>query len=81
MQYDKQCNYIDQPGLSDSERRHYSKVYGINRSSVLVELRDFDVTENLPQDLMHNYNSISMQLPKCGNLSTFSLFLWRARYL
>ena len=52
-QYNEQCKCINQPGLSNSERKHYSKVYGINRSSALVELEYFDMTENLPQDLMH----------------------------
>lgn len=40
----EQCEYIDQPGISDSERVHYSKVYGINRTSILCDLPDFDVT-------------------------------------
>lgn len=47
----EQCEYIDQPGISDSERAHYSTVYGINRTSILFP--DFDVTQQLPQDLMH----------------------------
>lgn len=49
----EQCEYIDQPGISDSEPVHYSKVYGINRTSILCDLPDFDVTQQLPQDLMH----------------------------
>ena len=49
----KQCMLIDRPGISVSERSHYSKVYGINRSTVLMELSEFDVTKQLPQDLMH----------------------------
>ena len=49
----KHCQCIDQPGISDSERDHYSKVYGVNRTSILCELPNFDVTEQLPQDLMH----------------------------
>jgi len=31
---------------------HYSKVYGINRTSILFNLPDFDLTQQLPQDLM-----------------------------
>ena len=44
---------IDRAGISESERSHYSKVYGINRSSILLELPYFDVTKQLPQDIMH----------------------------
>lgn len=47
------CKYVDQTGISDSERDHYSKVYGINRTSILCKLPNFDVTKQLPQDLMH----------------------------
>jgi hypothetical protein len=49
----RQCDYIHLPGLSETEKSHYSKVFGINRASILMELSDFDVTRNLPQDLMH----------------------------
>ena len=52
-QHKKYCEYIDQPGISAAERVHYSKVYGINRKSILCELSNFNVTEQLPQDLMH----------------------------
>jgi len=48
----EQCGYIDRPGISNSERVHYSKVYGINRTSILFDLPDFDLTQQLPQDLM-----------------------------
>lgn len=51
--YLQQCQYITKPDISDSEKSHYSKVYGINRMTILNELPYFDVTENLPQDLMH----------------------------
>ena len=52
-EHTKQCEYIERPGITSSERCHYSKVYGINRSSVLLELPDFDITQQLPQDIMH----------------------------
>ena len=51
-QHIKHCQYIDLPGMSYSERDHYSKVYGVNRTSILCELPHLDVT-HLPQDLMH----------------------------
>ena len=49
----RQCGYIDRPGISNAERVHFSKVYGINRTSVLCTLPYFDITQQLPQDLMH----------------------------
>ena len=47
------CGYIDLPDASASEQRHYSKVYEINRSTILLSLPNFDITQQLPQDLMH----------------------------
>lgn len=47
------CDYLDHPGMSESEKDHYSKVYGVNRTSILCEVPHFNVTEQLPQDLMH----------------------------
>lgn len=49
----RQCAYIDRPGITSSEREHFSKVYGINRTSALCEVPYFDVTCQLPQDIMH----------------------------
>ena len=36
-----------------AERAHYSKTYGINRESEITLLDPFDVTEQVPQDVMH----------------------------
>ena len=47
------CDYLDHPGMSESEKDHYSKVYGVNRTSILCQVPHFNVTEQLPQDLMH----------------------------
>ena len=47
------CEYIERQHISPSEREHYSKVYGINRHSILTMLTHFDVTKQLPQDIMH----------------------------
>lgn len=52
-QHIQHCAYIDQPGISKAERQHYSKVYGVNRRSILCDLPSFNVTQQLPQDLMH----------------------------
>ena len=51
--HEKQCQYVERPGISSSEKEHFSKVYGINRKSLLARLTHFDVTKQLPQDLMH----------------------------
>ena len=51
---------LHQQQLSDIEnaglpflKNYFSKQYGINRRSVLSEIPDFDVTKQLPQDIMH----------------------------
>ena len=49
----RQCSYLEHPGIGIDERGHYSKVYGINRRSTLCDLSHFDVTKQLPQDIMH----------------------------
>lgn len=49
----EQCQYISMSNMSSSERTHYSKVYGINRLTILLNLPEFDVTKQLPQDIMH----------------------------
>ena len=33
--------------------KYFSKQYGINRRSLLCNVPDFDVTKQLPQDIMH----------------------------
>ena len=52
-QHVMQCQYIDGLNVSESEKTHYSKVYGITRSSILMSMPYFDITRQLPQDLMH----------------------------
>jgi hypothetical protein len=47
------CEYIERNGISENERSHFSKIYGINRRSCLVDLPYFDVTKQLPEDIMH----------------------------
>ena len=36
----KHCEYITRPGTSNFERLHFSKVYGVNRASILMELAE-----------------------------------------
>ena len=52
-EYARHCERIFREDISESEKMHYSKVYGINRPSAIVEVPEFDVTKQLPQDLMH----------------------------
>lgn len=47
------CARIEDPTSSKSERDHYSLCYGVNRESKLALLEPFDVTKQLPQDVMH----------------------------
>ena len=49
----KHCARIEDPTSSKSERDHYSLCYGINRESKLSLLEHFDITKQLPQDVMH----------------------------
>ena len=48
-----QCSYVERPGISSEEKQHFSKVYGVNRKSILGDLPDFYITTQLPQDIMH----------------------------
>jgi hypothetical protein len=52
-QHLQQCQLIEQVGMQEREKNHYSKVYGVNRQSILCDLPGFDVTAQLPQDIMH----------------------------
>ena len=45
-----QCQVIDQ---SETLRDHYSTNYGINRRSTLCDFPFFNVTQQMPQDIMH----------------------------
>ena len=49
----EQCDMMSDEDVSQAERQYYSKVYGINRSSAISHLDHFDITEQLPQDVMH----------------------------
>ena len=55
----RDCEWHEQQ-LSDIEnavspflKDYFSKQYGINRRSLLSKIPDFDVTKQLPQDIMH----------------------------
>ena len=48
-----QCGYVERNGIRASERLHFSSTYGINRRSLLSKCEMFDVTQQLPEDIMH----------------------------
>ena len=50
--YDKECTQIENVS-SASAKKDLKKIYGINLRSPLCQLPDFDVTSQLPQDVMH----------------------------
>ena len=50
--YEQQCDVLNDPALRRN-RGYWSKMYGINRKSVLCELTQFPVTQNILQDPMH----------------------------
>ena len=50
--YDAECDEIEQ-ALNDNVKNNLSTTYGINTRSILCNLPDFDVTKQLPQDVMH----------------------------
>ena len=50
--YDRQCNDIDE-APSDQVKNDLQTTYGINTRSPLYNLDNFDVTKQLPQDIMH----------------------------
>ena len=50
--YENQCQVLTDPALRRN-RGYLSKMHGINRKSVLCELSNFPVTQNIVQDAMH----------------------------
>jgi hypothetical protein len=50
--YNKECEEIEN-APTDAVRSDLCTTYGINKRSALCDLPDFDVTRQLPQDVMH----------------------------
>lgn len=50
--YDRECDDIEE-APTDAVRNDLCTTYGINKRSPLCDLPDFDVTKQLPQDIMH----------------------------
>ena len=50
--HEQQLSDIENAG-SPFLKQYFSKQYDINRRSLLSEIPDFDVTKQLPQDIMH----------------------------
>ena len=51
-QYDQECTHIEK-APNQAVANDLQIAYGINKRSLLCELPDFDVTKQLPQDIMH----------------------------
>ena len=51
--YAEQCKRLMDPTISSAERQHYSVTYGINRESKIANAEGFNITEQLPEDIMH----------------------------
>jgi hypothetical protein len=49
----KHCDNMEKAGIRDSERKTLSKQYGVTRRSLLCSIPGFDVTKQLPLDIMH----------------------------
>ena len=52
VQYEKDCSRIEE-APNDNVKKDLLITYGINCRSALCELPNFDVTKQLPQDIMH----------------------------
>ena len=50
--YNDECSRIEN-ALNDNIKNNLRTIYGINERSILSELPGFDVTKQLPQDIMH----------------------------
>ena len=50
--YSAQCDSIEQ-APTDVVRKDLQTTYGINKRSILCQLPTFDITKQLPQDIMH----------------------------
>ena len=51
--HNEQCKYLERKDIEKLEKRYYSTSFGVNRKSALAKFDEFDVTDQLPQDIMH----------------------------
>lgn len=51
-EYEQQCDILESSAVGRN-RGHWSKMFGVNKRSVLTEIPNFNVTQNLLQDPMH----------------------------
>ena len=47
------CDQIEDRGNSVAVRERLSTTYGVNRKSIFAHLKDFDICQCFPQDIMH----------------------------
>ena len=60
LSYEANCLEIENAEI-ETERIELQKNYGINKRSYLTNLRDFDITTQLPQDIVHTLLEVSVQ--------------------
>ena len=60
LSYEANCLEIEYAG-TETERNELQKNYVINKRSYLTNLRDFDITTQLPQDIMYTLLKESVQ--------------------
>ena len=53
ISYDRQCSEIEN-AANDTVRNDLKITYGINKRSAFCSLPKFDITKQLPQDIMHS---------------------------
>ena len=51
--HNKHCEYVERKNIEKSEKRYFSTTFGVNRKSALAKFDGFDITDQLPQDIMH----------------------------
>ena len=53
ISYDRECSEIEN-AANDTVRNYLKITYGINKRSAFCSLPNFDITKQLPQDIMHS---------------------------
>ena len=55
VEHSRHCDLLERQDLPTEDKIHYSKTYGVNRRSLLHNLKYFDVTSGaLIPDIMHD---------------------------
>lgn len=51
--HNRHCNFVEREDIFRYVKLHYSSTYGVNRRSALAQVKVFDVTDQLLEDVMH----------------------------